>query len=222
MKGNASYIWSLGMLVFLYGLNVGTDVMDVDAAQYASISLEMSQNQSYLEVYHRQLDYLDKPPLLFWLSSFSFQFFGVSNWAYKLPSVLVLLLGIYATFRFARLWYGEKTALFAALIYGFAQGTFQMSNDIRTDTLLTSWVIFAIWQLSAYIQEGKWLNLLGGTVGVALAMMSKGPIGILIPGIAIGFDLLLKREWKKIWDPKWLRFMLGVALVLLRLAYGLY
>jgi 4-amino-4-deoxy-L-arabinose transferase-like glycosyltransferase len=54
-------------LLFVAIAGLFLDVMDVDAAQYASIALEMTQNGSWLQVMHRGTDYLDKPPLLFWL-----------------------------------------------------------------------------------------------------------------------------------------------------------
>jgi 4-amino-4-deoxy-L-arabinose transferase-like glycosyltransferase len=97
------------------------DVMELDAAQYANISMEMSYNKSFLEIYYRGADYLDKPPLLFWLSSLSFMLFGVGNFAYKLPSVIILLLGIYSTYRFTQMWYSKQIASFAALIFASTQ-----------------------------------------------------------------------------------------------------
>ncbi|MEO1382904.1 MAG: glycosyltransferase family 39 protein, partial [Bacteroidota bacterium] len=162
------------------------EIMEVDAAQYASISLEMMESGSFLEVYHRGDDYLDKPPLLFWLSAFSFQIFGVNEITYKLPSILVLMLGLYALFRFTRMWYDKETALLATVILGFTQAFFLITNDVRTDGLLTGWVIFAVWQLSSFIRSGNWGNLILGSLGVGLAMMTKGPIGIILPGAAIG------------------------------------
>ena len=43
-------------------------VIDIDAAQYASMSREMLENNSFLKLYDLGHDYLDKPPMLFWLS----------------------------------------------------------------------------------------------------------------------------------------------------------
>jgi 4-amino-4-deoxy-L-arabinose transferase-like glycosyltransferase len=102
------YIFCFGALGIVYFLNMFPDVMEADASQYAAISWEMLENGSYLQVFQRGLDYLDKPPLLFWLSSFSFKLFGVSNFTYKLPAVLVILMGIYATYRFTLHWHCKE------------------------------------------------------------------------------------------------------------------
>ncbi|MEO0585529.1 MAG: glycosyltransferase family 39 protein [Bacteroidota bacterium] len=216
------YIWALVFLGVIYLLNMRIEIMEVDAAQYASISLEMMESGSFLEVYHRGDDYLDKPPLLFWLSALSFQIFGVNELAYKLPSVMVLLLGLYALFRFTRMWYDKETALLATTILGFTQAFFLITNDVRTDGLLTGWVIFAVWQLSSFIRSGSWGNLILGSLGVGLAMMTKGPIGLILPGAAIGADLLLKRQWKVIFHPQWLIFLLIVGASLIPMCIGLY
>src|SRR3954463_16252122 len=96
------------LAVYITGMLV--DVMTVDAAQYAEMSLEMLRTKSFLKVFCLGQNYLDKPPLLFWLDSVSYFIFGVGNFAYKLPSLLSALLGIYSTYRFALLYYSRETA----------------------------------------------------------------------------------------------------------------
>lgn len=209
-------------LLLIYFMNMLLDVMELDAAQYANISMEMSYNKSFLEVYYRGNDYLDKPPLLFWLSSFSFILFGVGNFTYKLPSVLILLLGIYSTYRLAKMWYTKDIARLATLIFASTQAVFLITNDVRTDINLVGLVIFSTWQISLYIRENKWRNLILGALGTAGAMLAKGPIGIVIPALAIGGDLILKRNWKAIFKYQWLIFLGIIAIVLLPMSYGLY
>ena len=104
-------------------------VMEVDAAQYASISKQMWQEGSFLKIYHRELNYLDKPPLLFWTSAISMGIFGFTDFAYKLPSVLFSLMAIYAIFKLTRNYYGERAAYWASLIYCSSVGFFILNND---------------------------------------------------------------------------------------------
>ena len=97
-----------------------------------------------------------------------------------------------------------------------------MTNDVRTDTILQAFVIFSVWQLAAFVKLNQWKNLILGFIGIAFAMMAKGPIGAVTPIIAIGFDFLLKRQWKMIFNWKWLIGILIVAVLLIPLTYGLY
>jgi len=198
------------------------DVMDVDAAQYASISLEMIKNGSWLQVQHRGIDYLDKPPLLFWLSGASFLVFGVSNWAYKLPSLLGAFAGIWAIYQFCLLFYSPKTARQAAFMLASALGLMVICNDVRTDTLLLGFSTCAIWQLAAYLQQERWRNLLGAFICIGLAMLAKGPIGLVVPGFAVGIHLLLRGPWRAIFKWQWLAGLVVTALVLAPMCWGLW
>jgi 4-amino-4-deoxy-L-arabinose transferase-like glycosyltransferase len=157
------------------------DVMEVDASQYAAMSREMLESGNYFELYDRGQNYLDKPPLLFWVSALSYKIFGINNFTYKLPSVLFSLLGIFATARLGRRLYGDKAGFYAALILSSCQAWFMMNQDIRTDTILASCTVFAIWQLFIFIDEQKWIHLILGSIGVAGAMLTKGPIGLMVP-----------------------------------------
>lgn len=220
----SSTLWGLFIgIAGVYFLGAAfIDVMDVDAAQYASISREMLRDGQYLQIQHRGADYLDKPPLLFWLSSFFFQLFGVSTLVYRLPTLLFSLLGGYATYRLGKALYNEQTGRLAALILLSCQAFFLINHDVRTDTILANAVVFAIWQLWAFLQQQRWYFLLGASLGVALAMMQKGPIGLMVPILAIGPHLLLKGRWRDLFRWEWLLGLLLVLLLLSPMVYGLY
>lgn len=218
---NPWYWLAFGLLaVAIRGLFL--DVMDVDASQYASMAMEMMQDGSWLEVKHRHGDYLDKPPLLFWSSAASFMLFGLSNWAYKLPSFLAALAGVYAVYRFARLYYSHDTARNAAFILASSLGFILILNDVRTDTLLLAFTACTVWQLAAYHQGGRWRHLLGAGVFGGLALLAKGPIGLVMPVFALGTHLLLRRDWRAIFRWQWLAPLAVAGILLLPMCWGLY
>lgn len=216
------WLWlGIGLLaVVIRGLFL--DVMDVDAAQYASIAMEMGQRDSWLQVLHRGADYLDKPPLLFWTSAASMRLFGLHTWAYKLSSLLGALAGVYAVYRFAKLFYDHQTARHAAFILASSVGLLVICNDVRTDTLLLGMTACAVWQLAAYVRMDRWINLVGAALFVGLAMLAKGPIGLVLPAFAVGTHLLLRRDWRRLFHWPWLIGLGVVALVLAPMAWGLY
>ncbi len=211
-----------GAILLVYFFNLLIDVMELDAAQYAMISLEMSWTKSFLQVFEQGKDYLDKPPLLFWLSSLSYLVFGVSNFSYKLPSLLLAILGIYSVYRFSLIYYSREISLLAALILASSQALFLITNDVRTDTNLLGLVMFAVWQISEYLRNPKWKYLILGSIGIGGAMLAKGPVALVIMMAAFGTDFLLKREWKNIFKPQWILVILIVAILLAPMCYGLY
>ncbi|HEU4719367.1 MAG TPA: glycosyltransferase family 39 protein [Bacteroidia bacterium] len=218
-KHNLIFIVAL-LMIFTAGLTV--DVMNVDAAQYASMSRDMLFSGRWLEVQCRHHDYLDKPPLLFWLSALSFKIFSVSNWAYKLPSFLFAILGIYSTYRLAELLYDRRTGSVAALMLASCFGVFIMTNDIRTDTLLLGSVVFSIWQLLLYLKTKRWPSLVAGFAGIAVAMLAKGPIGLVIPVMALSCEFAYRRQWKNFFRPEWIAGAIIIAVILFPMSLGLY
>lgn len=196
--------------------------MDVDAAQYASIAREMLERGDYLHITNRYQDYLDKPPLLFWLSALSFKVVGISNFAYKLPSLLFALLGIFSTYKLGNLLYSEKAGMLSALMFASCQAMFLITNDVRTDTILTGAIIFSIWNIAVFNQTGKWISLLAGFTGIALAMLAKGPIGLMAPAMAFGSHFILRRGWKSIFMWQWIIGLLIVIVLLSPMLMGLY
>lgn len=209
-------------IALVVALGAGLDVMEVDAAQYAGMSRDMLVREEWLKLFYRDVDYLDKPPLLFWLSALSFKVFGVHDWSYRLPSILFAFLGLYSTYRFARLYHERDLAVNATLILGSSAAFFLMCNDVRCDTLLTGSVITAIWLGCAWLEQGRWWQLLGLSVAIAAGMLAKGPIGLVVPALAIGGQAVFTSKWKRCRDPRLLLALVMVALLLVPMCIGLY
>jgi 4-amino-4-deoxy-L-arabinose transferase-like glycosyltransferase len=235
------WAWLALGLVIIYVRGLCIDVMDVDASQYASISMEMLQHGHWLQLQHHSADYLDKPPLLFWTSALSFAVFGLHNWSYKLPSLLAAIAAVYAVYRFSLLFYARATARNAAFILASCIGLILICNDVRTDTLLLGMTTGAMWQLAAYLQPARHADgdpgatandraggrartghLVLAAVFIGLAMVAKGPIGLVAPGFAVGVHLALHRDWRRLFQWQWLLGGAVVAVVLLPMCWGLY
>jgi 4-amino-4-deoxy-L-arabinose transferase-like glycosyltransferase len=214
--------WVFILIAIVYCIAIRVDTMDVDASQYAEISREMLRSGSYLQIYDRNIDYLDKPPFLFWASATSMRLFGVGNLGFKLPSILFALLAIYATYRLTRLLYDDATARVAALVLATCQGMFLMTNDIRTDTILMSCVITAIWLIKEWQITHKHSCLLFGSAAIGIGLITKGPIALMVPVFAFASDWILKREWRNFFRPQYLLALVVIAIILIPMCIGLY
>lgn len=212
--------WSA--LLLAYALGACVPVMDVDAAQYASMSAQMVREGNWLQVFDRDASYLDKPPLLFWLSALSLKVFGLEPWAYKLPSILFALAGCWGVFKFARLHRDARTAHTAALVFGSSVAMLQMTNDVRCDTLLTSNVILGLWAGMAWLNGRRTHHLLLAALFIGLAMLAKGPIGLVVPALALGGHVAITGQWRALRDPRLLFVPVILAVFLLPMCIGLY
>lgn len=197
-------------------------LMDIDASQYASMSREMLENKSFLQVFDLGVDYLDKPPMLFWLSAISMKIFGVHDWAYRLPSFLFAILAVYSTYRLAFLFYGKEVAQLSAMVLASCQAMFLITHDVRTDTMLMGWVIFSVWQMASWYETKRWKYFLLAFFGIACGMMTKGPIALLVPVFAFVPHFILRREWKQLFRFEYLLGILIIAIMLVPMSIGLY
>lgn len=222
MITNKNILFLFAVITIVYFCALGVDTMDVDSSQYAAMSREMKESGSYLHVYEQGKDYLDKPPFLFWISSLSMKIFGENNLGFKLPSVLFALIGVFATYRLAKLFYDKALAVISAIVLAGCQAIFLITNDIRTDTILMSWVILAVWQIAEWIQSKKTIHFLLGAVAIGAGMVTKGPIALFVPLFAFGSHFVLQRKFSYLFKPVYLLGLLVIVLVLIPMSIGLY
>jgi len=221
MKFNRSIlliVMLLAGMVIVSGLPVP---LIANAAKYAQVSREIMWNQEWINLSIGGDAYDQKPPLLFWLGALSFTIFGFSILAYKLAVLVVSFAGIFATYKLGKLLYDKNTGFIAAVFWFTSLCYLHFHNDIHTDTLLGTIVVVSVWQLTAFLRYKKWHQFLFGIVGVGLAMLTKGPVGLAVPVFAIGTDLLWKGKYSEIFHWRWLIAIPVVALIILPALLGL-
>jgi 4-amino-4-deoxy-L-arabinose transferase-like glycosyltransferase len=214
------FLFALLGLVYIIGLFV--PLMDNDSAHHANIALHMYLTGDYVSLIDHAGDYLDKPHLHFWLCALSYKLFGVTGFAYKLPSFLFTILGTYSTFRIGKALYNKEVGKLAALLVASAFAYMLANNDVRMDAILTACIALAIWQLVEFIQHKKVLNVVGAAVGLALGFSTKGHIAIFIPAVAALFYMLYRKEWKFFLSWKWLLLIVVFGLLITPVVYCYY
>lgn len=217
------YIFYIVLCIIIYILgSLFIPLMEIDSVQYANISREMLQNKSFLQIFDQGKDYLDKPPMLFWLSSLSMYFFGINDFAFRLPSILMAILAIYSTYKFTLLYYSNEIAILAALVLASTQAMFLITHDVRTDTMLMAWVILAIWQFASWLNNRKWRSLVIAFSAVAFGMMTKGPIAIMVPIFSFAPHMLIHRNFKMLFRWEYLVGLIIIIILLIPMDIGLY
>lgn len=196
--------------------------MDNDSAHHANIALHMYLTGDYVSLVDYGKDYLDKPHLHFWLTAASFNVFGVNGFAYKFPSLLFTILGIYSTYQIGKRLYNSETGKLAALILASSFAFILSNNDVRMDAILTACIALSIWQLVAFIQEKKMNHLIGAAIGLALGFSTKGHIAVFVPAVAALFYILYRKEWNLFFNWKWVVLFLVFGLFIFPVVYCYY
>lgn len=219
-SGRYTFLFVLLGIAYVLGLFV--PLMDNDSAHHANIALHMYQHNDFVNLIDRGKDYLDKPHLLFWLSALSYYVFGVTAFAYKLPSVLFSIAAIWAAYKTGKRLYDKETGKLAALILASAQAFILACMDVRMDALLSANIILATWQLLEAVTAKKRYNFVLAALFMALGFSTKGLVGIIMPGLAIFLYLLYKRDFKQLFNLKWIIVGLLTAVFMFPVVYCFY
>ena len=219
---NRTYTFLFSLLGVVYVAGLFVTLMDNDSAHHASIALRMHLTGDYVNLIDNGRDYLDKPHLHFWLCAISYKIFGVTTFAYKVPSFLFTIGGIYSVYKLGKTLYDNETGKLAALIIATAFAFILANNDVRMDAILTASVAFATWQGVGFVQQKKTINAIGFAAGLALGFCTKGHIGLFIPAIGLFFYILYKKEWSLFYNWKWLVTLVCFALFISPVVYCYY
>ena len=183
-----------------------------DAGKYATVAKEIFQNSNLINLTIHGDAYDQKPPLLFWIGALGFTIGGISNFWFKFPVLLVVFFGFYSAYRLGKSLYNKRVGQLTVFFISFSLFYTLYSMDIHTDTPLQAFITFSLWQLYEFIKTKKNIHWILGFFGIGLAMLSKGPIGAVIPAFAITGHLLLKKDFKAFADYRW---YLGILLSLI-------
>jgi len=218
----ALFFLILILYVFITIIGLPVDLIEPDATLYATISRTMIENSDIINLYSLGHDWLDKPHLPFWITALSFKIFGVSNWAYKLPAILTFFFGIWMTFKFAQKNYSTKVAYFAAIILAISTHSIISNFDVKAEPYLTAFIIASIYYFDRYLKKNTHKSFILACLFSGLAIMTKGIFSMIPIAAALGGELLLKRNWKQLFNPSWIFAFLLIFLIILPELIALY
>jgi len=177
-------------------LGVGSvSFLDPDEGMYGAIAREMAENGDWITPRFNGVRYLEKPPLHFWLSALTIAAFGPSEWAVRLWSGIPALGTALLLWRMGDWLYGRHAGLLAGLIFATSVGVFRYVRVAATDFLLVFSLTLSLFGFarSLLLGRGGRTDYLLFYLGAALAVLSKGLIGLVFPVVVAGLFLWFSR-----------------------------
>jgi 4-amino-4-deoxy-L-arabinose transferase-like glycosyltransferase len=182
----------VSLCVAVFGFHLGSyRLWEPDEARYAEIAHEMLTRHSFLIPHLNYVLYIEKPPLLYWITALSMRAFGSGELAVRLPTAFFALLGVIGTWLFTLRTFDRRRALIAGSILVTTPLYAVMAQVITTDMILTALTIIALFAL--YLQwgeGGRWYLI--GYPAIGLGTLAKGPVAIVI--VVLVMALFLWRE----------------------------
>lgn len=231
-----SILWLLIISWLTFFWNVGNiSIIDETEPLFAEASRQMVASGDWITPYYNGVTRFDKPILIYWLQALSFLVFGINEWAVRLPSVFsafaLICLGFYTLERFGvnpwentsrklsdttssdlsvrlrqtELWY---SAIIGATLMALNPLTIAWARTGVSDSLLTACMAGGL--MSFFIayatNRQKTIWYVVSYILIGLAALTKGPVGIVLPGaialiflIYVGNFKAVLREMKLLW-----------------------
>ena len=210
----------LAVLIVMFGvaffLFLGRlPLLDPDEGRYAEIPREMLELGDFVTPHLNYVKYFEKPPLHYWMNALSFSLFGQNEFAARFPAALLGLCGILLVYHVGRKLFGRREGLYAALVLGTSIGYQVQALMNIIDMTLTFCMTASLGFIFLAMQDGekrKGLYYHLFYLFAALAVLAKGLIGIVLPGMIILLFLLLTKRWRLIRE---MRLVTGIPLFFL-------
>lgn len=191
------FFWQLGAVSFI----------DPDEGMYGTIAREMARSGDWVTPRFDGVRYLNKPPLLFWLSALAFRAFGPSEWGVRLWSALPAFGAALLVWAMGRMLYGPAGGYFAALVFGSSLGVFLYAHITLTDPLLIFSLSLAMTgavltmrpaATEAGLEKARKFAADAGPplfyLALAIGILTKGLLAVLLPAAIAGAFALLTRS----------------------------
>nr|WP_321334803.1 glycosyltransferase family 39 protein [uncultured Bacteroides sp.] len=182
-------ISSLTILPFL-GLN---DFHTKGEPREAIVAVSMIKNGDWILPTNNGGDIAYKPPFFHWCIAVASLCQGhVTEYASRLPSALGLIAMVMGCFLFFAKRKDTSTALIAGLLTLTAFEVHRAGLNCRVDMVLTVFIVLALLQLYKWTERGRKGFPYLSVVFMGLGVLTKGPVGILLPCLVTGVYLLLR------------------------------
>ena len=174
-------ISALALVLFLFRA-ADIPLTDPDEGRYAEISREMALSGDWIVPRLFGIPYLEKPPLLYWLTATAFLTFGPSQIAARLAPALAGALGVLLVGAFARRHLSPAAGTLAAIVLASTALYVVLARTVVTDMLFAVALSGALFSFFSYREAATnggahvlsfWLFLAGAT-------LSKGPAALVL------------------------------------------
>ena len=200
------WLW-INLIIFLgiwfYMLGART-LVPTDEGRYAEMAREMVVSGDYVTPRLNAIKYFEKPPLQTWVNAITFEAFGLGEWQARLWTGLSALFGIALVGYTGTRLFNAKVGITASVVLASSFWWAAMGHVNTLDMGLSGMMTLGLCGLllaqrdQATPREQR-NGMLLCWLGMALATLSKGPIGIVLPGAVLFIYTFVARDWR-IWQ----------------------
>ena len=187
-------IVALGLLFFV---GIGSvHLFDWDEINFAESAREMIESGNFLRVQINFEPFWEKPPFFFWLQVLAMKAFGVTEFAARFPNALMGIVYLITFYLIGKKHFDGKFGWMWAMIFGASLLPHMYFKSGIIDPVFNYFIFMSIYFIARVISgqdktKGK-LALLSGLFS-GLSVITKGPVGFLLLGMACLVYLIIRR-----------------------------
>lgn len=170
-------------------------LFDWDEINFAESAREMLATGNYLTVQINFEPFWEKPPLFIWMQVLSMKLFGINEFAARFPNAICGIVTLLFLFTAGRKLVNKKFGSWWVLAFGGSLLPFVYFKSGIIDPWFNLFIFMGIYFIYQYLSfnENKLRNLILSAVTIGLSVLTKGPVGFLIFGLALFVFVLYKR-----------------------------
>ncbi len=187
--------WFIVLFVFLACIpTIGlTSLFDWDEVNFAECAREMIVTKDYFNVTINFEAFWEKPPLFIWMQTLSMLIFGINEFAARFPNVIAAVFTLLALYRFGKEFFGEKFGIAWSALYACSILPFMYFNSGIIDPWFNFFIFYGIIQFYKGSIQHSTRSFVWSGLFIGLAILTKGPVGLLLIGGAFAIYFLVNR-----------------------------
>jgi 4-amino-4-deoxy-L-arabinose transferase-like glycosyltransferase len=203
---------AIGWIVVFWRLGYAS-LLDPDEAHYAELTREMLHSGNWLVPLLDGKPFIDKPVLFHWLQGVSVLLLGETEFAARLPTALSAV-GLFAITRWAGVvLFGEEVGSLGAVMFATIPATFALSSIAIFDMVFALFLFGAVSCLLVAARRSSVRTELCGYALLTLAVMTKGPVALVLVGMFVGAGYAASSESRSVFRA--LHWRTGLPIVAL-------
>ncbi len=169
-----------------------------DEPRYAAIARDMAEGDDWITPRLHGDPWLEKPILYYWVAAVGYRLFGDNELAARLPSVAGAAATMLALSWLARRFYGGPTAALFLLLFPSSIAILVFARAATTDMLFSTTLALALASAAPLVLLRRPSGMTGYQIGfgaaLGLAVLAKGPAGVVLAGAGIVIGALCSRR----------------------------
>jgi 4-amino-4-deoxy-L-arabinose transferase-like glycosyltransferase len=144
--------------------------------------------------------WVDYPPMLYWAGAISAHALGgVSEFALRLTNAIAAIILVVLTCVAVSRWLGPRSGLWAGFMLLSFQQFVAQAVEYRPDMLFALFITAGFFAYAGGCEaRGRWWLRALAFAFFGLAMLAKGPLGLLLPGLVLTLWHGSNREWRRL------------------------